>query len=483
MKKILVLASLFNVVILFTFLGCQDRTELTAPVVNTGSASLATYVSIGNSITSGYQSSSLYADAQQYSFPNLIAGQVGANFVQPLIGNPGIGGRIDIKSINLSTGAVVLYTNPVSGGAPLNSGYAMPFNNLGVPGAVLADVLDTASFASKAAAPRSNPYFSIVLRSSSLGNSILAQAVNLHPTFMTLWIGNNDVLGYATSGGVQGTVTIGGVAYPTPASAFTALYNQLIGAIATQLPNTKVAVGNIPNVQAIPFFTTVGPSLAASLTKAGVPAIYYQKNNYSVSVTTTSDLSTFKTLITLKGSTYAPLIGTVTGQFYRDFGINPALLGVDTTKPFGVTSQNPFPNLLVLDADEQVIVNQAVSDFNAAISAAISGKSNFVLVDMNSVFNTIRSHDAAGSVYDGVTLRTSYITGGLFSLDGVHPTNQGAGVLANEFIKKINSAFGASIPLVNVANLPSSIKYAKMVQFNSIGLPIVPNGTFDNILF
>ncbi|MFQ5511491.1 MAG: hypothetical protein ACE5EO_06535, partial [Candidatus Krumholzibacteriia bacterium] len=39
-----------------------------------------------------------------------------------------------------------------------------------------------------------------------------------------------------------------------------------------------------------------------------------------------------------------------------------------------------------------------------------------------------------------------FISGGVFSLDGVHPSSLGYFIVAREFIKTINASFGASLP-------------------------------------
>ena len=119
------------------------------------------------------------------------------------------------------------------------------------------DFLDTTNFLTKAAA-RENGFFAAILRSSAFGSSILAQATALKPDLVTFWLGANDVLGYATSGGTS-------PAAPTDANIFAGYYSESIGYLHAALPKTKIVVANIPDVDAIPFFTTVGPKIAASL--------------------------------------------------------------------------------------------------------------------------------------------------------------------------------------------------------------------------
>jgi hypothetical protein len=57
---------------------------------------------------------------------------------------------------------------------------------------------------------------------------------------------------------------------------------------------------------------------------------------------------------------------------------------------------------------------------------------------------------------------------------------RGQGIIANEFIKVINTKWRTSIPLINVSLIPGSLILAKR---NLLGLPIFEKGTLDNLLF
>jgi len=61
-------------------------------------------------------------------------------------------------------------------------------------------------------------------------------------------------------------------------------------------------------------------------------------------------------------------------------------------------------------------------------------------------------------VYNGVNFSTQFVTGGAFSLDGIHLNSKGNALLANEFIKVINQYFGANIPGIN-ANAYNGVKF------------------------
>ena len=77
---------------------------------------------------------------------------------------------------------------------------------------------------------------------------------------------------------------------------------------------------------------------------------------------------------------------------------------------------------------------------------AKAGAKGLAVFDAYTFFNGIA---AAGIATSGVNNTTAYITGNLFSLDGVHPTPRGYAVIANELLRIINDQYGATLPLVD----------------------------------
>lgn len=490
MKKYFNISLIFALFFTIAFIGCEDRSDLTAPSApSTGSADFSRFVSIGNSLTAGYQSSALYQSAQEYSFGALMSRQIGTSYAIPYISEPGIPGRLYLSSLFDANGNVSPNIVAKDGlGSPINLSYAAPYNNLGIPGAIAFDIVDETDFATKSTA-RANPYFQIVLRDAALGASVLKQAINLQPTFVNLWIGNNDVLGYATSGGTTGTDATGKL--PSDANVFNALYTQIVGGLLQANPNMKIATANIPNVKAVPFFTTVGLSVAQALAaaQAANPAVqglvYFMGDNQTPNLATPADLADLKVLLTLVSSPAASKIGTPF-NWYESVGaaVPP---NVDVAYPFGVTPQNPWPNAYVLDQVEIGVVETATAAFNQTISSVVAANSsNMVLVDTYAAFNLIASKSGPsgeGFVTQGVNVKADFITGGLFSLDGVHPTNLGHGVVANLFINAINAKWGSSIPEVTISSLSGGISLGKSVQAEAIKNIQFPKDFLNNLYF
>jgi lysophospholipase L1-like esterase len=485
MKNKLTIFGILIITLALVFMGCEDRSDLTAPKApNTGSADFSSFVAIGNSLTAGLQNGALYREAQENSFPKMIADRVETKFVQPYMGGDGTGSKIEISALDTFT---TTQQEPHTQ-QPVNiATYMKPYNNLGIPNSILLDVVDTTEFQAKSEA-RENPFFAFILRNQQFGKSVLEQAMNLQPSFATLWIGNNDVLGYATSGGTEGTDLASGT-MPTTQQTFQQYFTTIGGALVQA--GAKVAVANIPDVTAIPFFTTVGPGIGAIMQELQqlnpqIQGLYYQKKGETAVAPTQfaspTDLLNLNVLITLPGSAFANMVGDTTGAFYAAQGMTPPQ-GIDVSQPFGLHPQNPWPHSLTLDPDEITTISDAISGYNSVIAGFANSSDNVVLVDINQELNQIpRSQQASEYYVDGLKMSSQYVQGGIFSLDGVHPTSRGYAIIANKFINAINQGFGASISRINVATVEGSLPLAKGSILDKYGLPKAAPGTFKGVL-
>lgn len=73
---------------------------------------------------------------------------------------------------------------------------------------------------------------------------------------------------------------------------------------------------------------------------------------------------------------------------------------------------------------------------------------NLALVETNTAYQKLFS----GFTYNGVNLDARFVSGGAFSLDGIHLNARGNAILTNEFIKAINQKFNTKIPILNPLN-------------------------------
>jgi hypothetical protein len=426
--QIRLISVLSLIVVILALPGCQDFSELDPPSLDPGDLNPAKYVAIGNSLTAGYQNNAVYESSQIYSYPRLIADQLNiADFEQPLVENPGLPGRLAVASLEPFQ-IIQEEPNPTL----LNKDLERPYNNLGIPGALLLDIADTTDFTRKSE-DRNNPFFQIVLRDKQLGKSILEQALNQNPTILTLWLGNIDILGYVVSGGTQ----IPPTAQNT--GIFQAIYNQLGGILAQYAVQTgaKIIIANIPDITIIPFVDTIPPYIINQATGEQVTNPETGEPIYLIGVQPEDKI-----------------LLTALDYINQGYGIPEALGGN------GV----PIPSHTVLTVTEQEFARGRVNTFNTIIRD-ITTQYGFTLVDINERLRQIYEN---GYQLGNQLLTTDFVTGGLFSMDGVHPTTRGYGIVANEFIITMNQRYGANIPLVKIGALPSSIELVNQNSHDQI---------------
>jgi hypothetical protein len=162
----------------------EDDVDVLQPVLSVVDASFLRYAAIGNSITAGYQSGGINDSTQQNSYAVLVARQMNTVFVYPSLAGAGCPpptkfvGRVPARD---STATSCQLRNPALVRATLN--------NVAVPGATSADPTAVTSRASN------------TLTTIFLGGKTQVQKANdLNPTFVSAWIGNNDVLDAAAKG-------------------------------------------------------------------------------------------------------------------------------------------------------------------------------------------------------------------------------------------------------------------------------------------
>ncbi len=122
-----------------------------------------------------------------------------------------------------------------------------------------------------------------------------------------------------------------------------------------------------------------------------------------------------------------------------------------------------------------------MSAFNDQIAAAIADteKARGVTIAPVDMFTALDQLGANGVDLNGDSvpdLTTRYL-GGIFSLDGIHPTRTGNALIANAFIDAINARFGESIPRVDVVRVAAHDPLAHS-RFRPAGE--VPFGVIDS---
>jgi len=373
---------------------------------------LSNYVALGDSMTAGFASASMMNWYQDRSYPAVLAQQAGgSDFEQPYISEPGIGPIFELVSL---APAPVIQPVGLVPGLPTNAEYPGIYNNLGIPTATLYDMIfQTGDINNLIQGNFDTVFFDIVLRNGI--NTALEQAIGMQPSFMTVWIGSNDVLPAVLAGTPIDGVTM------TPVEFFGGLYGNAVGALATNTTADIVLI-NVPYPTAIPFTETLDPYV-------DIP-----------------DLGRWY----LMADT-----GPLTDDDFVTLG-GGALIAMG----YGLPGGPPLPDNMnlftgeagvVLRAAEVDLINAQVDGYNAAIEATASAF-GYPVFDVNAFFADIAS-GAYVPTYGGTTLSTQFLLGGIFSYDGIHPQHIGYALMADELIQFINAEYGSEIPRVDMAEV------------------------------
>ncbi|HET8572621.1 MAG TPA: SGNH/GDSL hydrolase family protein [Edaphocola sp.] len=428
------------VLFLLTFLvlaACkQDKAGQDKMQYHGGTADLSCFIAIGNSLTAGYANNSLYRSGQENSYPNILARQFakagGGNFVQPLLpgeaGWPGkrliLGKRTDCTGAHFD--APVNYSDADdTQGSSDNVAAEGPFNNLGIPGVRCVDFsiggyVALNYYAKRMFSQTNKPLMELVPQSRA--------------TFFSLWLGSNDVLGYATGGG---TGTVSGMALDdiSPLAYFAANYDTLVNRLTAN--GAKGILITIPDITMIPFFTTIQPEgLQLDQQQANVLNQYYRGTG----------------IVFAEGANYYVIADDEAPGGKRKMRSGEYLLltvPLDslTCGTWGKTT--PIPDEYVLTATEIANIENAVTGFNQVISAAAT-RHHLALMDATAYLQAI----ANGLERNGLHFDSRFMTGGVFSLDGIHLTPRGYALLANRMIQTINAFYHGEIPEADVAGYP-----------------------------
>ncbi|TPN86003.1 SGNH/GDSL hydrolase family protein [Aquimarina algicola] len=486
-------------------------------IYKSGEADFSNFIALGNSLTAGFADGALYITGQENSFPNILSKQFslagGGEFTQPLMADNvgGFAGATEAFPPRL----VLAFGEDGSpsperftGSSPSTdfSSLGASFSNMGVPGAksyhLVAEGYGNPA-GLQVSPPASNPYF--VRFASSANATVLGDAVAQNPTFFTLWIGNNDILSYATSGGVGMDHNITGELNPmnygpndiTNNMTFAGVYSQLVNGLIAN--GSKGVLLNLPSVTSLPFFTTVPfaplsplnqdfaeqipalnqtfAGLNAAFTALGVPERAIQFSTTSASPVVIKDESlvditaNLTTAITPAFGPLAPIIAAQYGQARQataedllvltssgiigqpdtdrvteliNLGVPAELAGQLSVKGVSLPLEDQF----VLIPAEQTAIENARTAYNATISA-LAAANGLALYDVASDLNQAAN---GGIPYNGGIVTSQFVTGGGFSLDGVHPTPRAHAIVTNGIIGAVESTYGASLPSVNPAD-------------------------------
>src|SRR5579863_3262617 len=361
-------------------------------------------VVIGDSLSAGFQNDSLLDSQQPNGWASLLANQAGFKLVLPLIAPPGAPAVLQLVSLGPPP-----VTKQESGTSPGRDNPAAQPYDIAVPGHNLVDVINR----TPVLIPTSDEdVITDAVLALPLGDnrSQMNEAIHLKPTALFVWAGNNDAL----AADIAGTPAV-----MTPVSTFTTLYQQLLSTLHTQTKATLI-VANIPDVTSVPYLTPAAEIIAEVSGASGLPA-----------------------------ATVSALLGIQPGDLVNTTGLAEVQAAVAALQQGQALT--PLTDAGFLNAAEIAQVQSTVDQYNAVIAQQVTAAGG-ILVDMHAFFQAATEGPITINGYPATTA----FLGGLFSLDGIHPTNTGYALIANQYIAAINAAMKTSITPVDVSTVASS---------------------------
>lgn len=431
-----------------------------APVV---AAPTLKIVGIGDSLTAGVQSAALMGAnvapnpipgspypfiqaTQPHGFwallwqqANGIDPSIPATSPLPLILPPGLGTILVPAD---AAGDLTSITTPCGGDNAIASSYGTALNtrinaqttpyDLAVPGQTVHEALfmtapENAQCAIAPGGPLSalaqlvgseSLNFYPILGNYPVGTTQVAAAASLHAQVATVWLGSNDLFKF---------IFAGGQLTPTDPGQMQA---DMVKIIATlQASGAKVAVANL------------APVLSAA---TFVPSAAY--------------VATFTALLTPKlGAAAGPTAQAIAAglaanglgpnSYLTISGVSKILAALPGQAKLGGGDAVPDAVAIAVNGPNQT--GGGLNDaYNAAIASAVA-QTGATLVDINALFKGA----AAGIPINPPKCCSVQYGGGLFSLDGIHPSNTGYGLVAQAFIATMDAKMGLSIPPITSAQL------------------------------
>ena len=389
--------------------GCRTDESLASPDLSNNGGLLTRYVAMGNSITAGFQSAGINDSTQQRSYAAVFARQARAPYFYASLNLPGCPAPLTSNTAQTRVG-----NQPPTAPCALRAQDRFPFlSNVAVPGANVADALSNTD---PGAAPNA-------LTTFILGGRSQVQAMaDADPTFVTVWLGNNDVLASLTNSANPGNPTL-----VTPTAAFEAAYTKVLDSISATNPAAKAVLFGVADVTATPYVST--GTLYFCLKNGvcpGVPQAPFPPN-FTVNANCAP--------AALGGLGDAVLIPWTVGVVR----ILQAAQGLPGTVDCSVDTD-------VVTASEHDVIHAAVTGYNAFIQAQAAAR-GWPYIDITSM---LLGYKAQGAIPLFPTLPTapgqSVTFGPLFSLDGVHPSSAAHRIIADSLIAAVNRTYGTSIP-------------------------------------
>lgn len=424
---------IFITLMAFALAACADsptapranaRSLETAPrEVANGEGDFHRYVAIGTSVSQGWRSDGVNAGSQLSSWPAQLARLANRELPLPLIAAPGCGAPLmPPLASGLRVGgesAAAPFLSRVC--APNEPGVTLPTGNVAISGARTVHALNATP---EAPDPNYAPLYARILPP---GTSQVSAMEAQDPKVVSVELGGNEILGVRDGAYVPGQTVV-------PVAFWAPDYRRVIDRVEAETKKA-VLVGLIDNAISFPAFRTGAELWAANATFAP----------FHVTVSEDCSVAPGKDNVL-----FVPVrVGAAAAQgaARRAAGQTPFVLSCAN---FPATDANG--NVIrdyVLSPAELALVDAQLAAMNAIIRAEAESR-GFAYFALSALYEDV----VTKAPFSAITMLTSAQPYGPFiSLDGIHPSAEGAGVLAEAAATALNARYDMTIPTGNEAPL------------------------------
>jgi lysophospholipase L1-like esterase len=396
---------------------CQQGELFTPlPPNYAGGAMFTRYVSFGNSITAGFQSGGLNDSLQRLAYPVLLARAMGTKFYYPSINY--------VPSLNLygcPSPITIIFTNPPTRLGPstappcsLRSANIPPYlNNVAFPGADVLELLNT-NYAPPQPPPSATDAYKLFLLG---GRTELQRAREVLPTFVSVWIGNNDVLS-----AILDTGDAGQAADITPPATFATRFNAVMDSIDSFESVEGGVLLGVVQVTGAPY---VSQGRAYALASASIPTMTVLPNCLAFQQLTATDTA----FVEVPFHYGAPIVAKAAA---------------------GVPDTLDCSNYHVISVAEAVNMISTVAQYNAAIQQAATAR-GWLFLDPNVLLKALAANPANIRPFPAFPPdpnATAAPFGTAISRDGIHPSTATQKLIAQTLQGAINAFYNSAIPAI-----------------------------------
>ncbi len=397
---------------------CADSASPTSPV---GRSAVAVserdeegifhrFVSMGTSISMGWQSEGVFAGSQQQSWTSQLAMLASRSQSMPLVASPGCrapfaaplasGKRINGEGAATDPGLLSC--------APNEEGVTLPAQSVAIAAASTYDAMH-ATPETKAGDVSYGRLYTRVLPPHT---TQLQAALDQKPKFISVEFGGNEVLNARSGIAIVGATL-------TPLATWKPQYTELTDAVAHDVKR-GILVGLLNDVGDFPSFRR-GKEIWAD--RAVMAAAF------NIAVNADCDASENLIFVPVRVPT-----AVATGAAYRARGLGQA--------PFSCADGGYGRQDFVLTPTEATIVNEQLAAMNAHIIATAASH-GFAYMALQELYGRAD----VKPTYSTIALMTTATPYGFaVSLDGIHPSNSGHTILAAAAARAINARYGTTIP-------------------------------------